>query len=110
MKLSKKTLKKLLPNLTREVQDNNAKITINSIRTEISESKTTNLTGQNPDIVDFLRRCDTEREGEEIIDFMETRGEISHNYANNLRQQLKVKGIRSFGPKKAVNYYFMRQQ
>jgi len=40
-----------------------------------------------------------------MIAYMEKRGEISKEYAQKLRAQLKRKGVRSFGPKKEENYY-----
>jgi hypothetical protein len=46
-----------------------------------------------------------EARAEEIIAYMEKRGEISNEYAQKLRAQLKRKGVRSFGPKKEENYY-----
>jgi hypothetical protein len=58
-----------------------------------------------PDVIDFIRRCDTEEQAEEIIAYMEKRGEIEKQYAERLRKQLKDKGVRSFGPKKEENYY-----
>jgi len=106
MKLTRKEFKKLFPNLAKEMQTRTGTMSINSVRTETSESKASYLTSYDPDVIDFLRRCNTKREGEEIIDFMEKRGEISHEYAEKLRNQLESKGIRSFGPKKEVNYYF----
>jgi len=36
---------------------------------------------------------------------MEKRGEISRNYAQKLRTQLKKKGVRSFGAKRDDGYY-----
>ena len=36
---------------------------------------------------------------------MESRGEISGEYAGRLRKQLKEKGVRSFGSKKEEDYY-----
>jgi hypothetical protein len=51
-------------------------------------------------VIDFLRRCDTEEQGLEIIDYLKKRGEISEKYATELKMQLLRDGIRSFGPKK----------
>lgn len=105
--MTKKELKKMLPSIAKEMQVKNTTgtITINSVRTEESK-QTSHFTGYNPDIVDFLRRCNTDRDGLEIINFMEKRGEINHKHAEKLLKQLKEKGIRSFGPKKETNYYF----
>jgi hypothetical protein len=60
----------------------------------------------NPQAVDFLRRCDTEAQAEEIISYLEKKGEISKEYATELRVQLKTDGVRCFGPKKEENHYF----
>jgi hypothetical protein len=63
-----------------------------------------------PDVIDFIRRCDTEEQAEEIIAYMEKRGEIEKQYAERLRKQLKDKGVRSFGLKKEENYYLKHGQ
>jgi len=63
---------------------------------------------RNPDVISFIRRCDTDEQALEIINFMEKRGEITPEYASQLRSQLREKGVRSFGPKKEPGYYFHR--
>lgn len=60
----------------------------------------------NPQAVDFLRRCDTEAQAEEIITYLEKKGEITREYACELRAQMKKDGVRCFGPKKEENHYF----
>jgi hypothetical protein len=60
----------------------------------------------NPQAIDFLRRCDTEAQAEEIIVYLEKKGEITKEYAGELRAQLKKDGVRCFGPKKEENHYF----
>jgi len=37
---------------------------------------------------------------------LEKRGELTKEYAAELREQLKKEGVRSFGSKKEENYYF----
>jgi len=106
MKLTRKELEKMFPNLNKEMQDKTGSVSIDSVQTEPSEPNP--LRGYNPDVVDFLRRCENDGEGEEIIDFLEKRGEISSNYAVTLRRQLQEKGIRSFGLKKEVDYYLKK--
>jgi hypothetical protein len=103
MKETKKEFEELFPSLSKELRGKKGRMTINAVRSEASEPRS--LRGYNPDVVDFLRRCDGEKEGKEIINFMEKRGEISHKYAIKLRRQLKKQGIRSFGSKKEANYY-----
>jgi hypothetical protein len=60
----------------------------------------------NPQAVDFLRRCDTEAQAEEIIVYLEKKGEITKEYAGELSAQMKKDGVRCFGPKKEENHYF----
>jgi hypothetical protein len=64
------------------------------------------FSGYNPSVIDFIRRCNTIKETESIISYLEKRGEITEKYGGIIRNQIKKKGIRSFGPKKFENYYF----
>ena len=106
MKLTQKELEKMFPNIRKEIQDKTGSVSIDSVQTEPPESNP--LRGYNPDVIDFLKRCENDGEGMEIIDFLEKRGEISPNYAMTLRTQLQEKGIRSFGPKKEADYYLKK--
>ena len=108
MKLDRKTFKKLFPNLANELESNKHRIQINSVRTDPQASKTVvheGFVNYDPDIIDFLQRCETKEQAEEIINYMEKRREIRHQYAQKLREQLKEKGVRSFGPQKKRDYY-----
>jgi len=108
MEIDKETFRKMFPNLAKEMETGVCKITISSVRLDSDEGEKAaadKFTGYNPDVIDFLRRCDNEDQAEEIIAYLEKRGEISRNYALNLRKQLKEKGVRSFGPKKEEAYY-----
>jgi len=105
----KEKFRKLFPNLAKELESEENKITINSVRTDIQtgeKAASERFVHYMPDVIDFIRRCDTEEQAEEIIAYMEKRGEIRKQYAERLRRQLKDKGVRSFGPKKEENYYF----
>jgi hypothetical protein len=126
MAIDKESLKKMFPNLYRELEQGEVKISIDSVRrnpqeaetetTEAAEKQevepkaaTTNpdkLRHFNPTAVDFIRRCDTEAQAEEIIVYLQKKGEITEEYAEELRCQLKQEGVRSFGPKKEENHYF----
>jgi len=109
VQFDKETFKKLFPNLFEELDSDENKIAINSVRTDVPTGEravSERFTNYMPDVIDFIRRCDTEEQAEEIIAYMEKRGEIKQQYAQKLRKQLKKKGIRSFGPKKEENYYF----
>ena len=48
-------------------------------------------------------------QAEEIINYLEKRCEISSEFAKNLRNQLKTKGVRSFGMKKEDEYYLKQE-
>jgi hypothetical protein len=120
MAIDKKSLKKMFPNLYKELETGDVKVPIDAVRknpheaenaeVEEDEFEPTELPDKfrhfNPSAVDFIRRCDTEAQAEEIIAYLQKKGEITQEYAEELRCQLKQKGVRSFGPKKEENYYF----
>jgi hypothetical protein len=105
----KESFKKMFPNLAKELQTDDNKVQVNSVRTsqEDGEKAATSQSFDDymPDVIDFIRRCDTKEQAEEIICYMEKRGEIDEKYAQKLREQLKEKGVRSFGTKKEHDYY-----
>ena len=108
MEIDKETFKKLFPNLATELESDKNKVAINSVRTDTQtgeKAHSRNFVNYIPDVIDFIRRCDTVQQAEEIIAYMEKRKEITKQYAKKLRKQLKEKGLRSFGPKKEENYY-----
>jgi hypothetical protein len=128
MAIDKKSLKKMFPNLYRELETGEVKVPINALRKnplefeeataneqseefkiekDLSYSETPDkLRHFNPSAVDFIRRCDTEVQAEEIIVYLHKRGEITSEMAKKMRCQLKRDGVRSFGPKKEENHYF----
>lgn len=98
----------MFPSLARELGSDENKVTVNSVRTDnqVAERSVSERSDHyNPDAVDFIRRCDTEQQAEEIIAYLEKRGELGKPHALRLRRQLKEKGARSFGPKKEHDYY-----
>jgi hypothetical protein len=105
----KKSFKKMFPNLSKELELEDSKVAINSVRTDAEAAEnamTDKFRNYNPTVVDFIRRCDTETQAEAIIAYLEKRGEVTEEYAEELRRQLKKEGVRSFGVKKEENYYF----
>lgn len=124
MAIDKKSLKKMFPNLYRELEEGENKVSIDAVRKDALSAEeaaceecdeeefvpcnetSDKLRHFNPTVVDFIRRCDTEAQAEEIIAYLQKKGEISEECANELRCQLKRDGVRSFGPKKEENYYF----
>ena len=109
MEIDKKSFKKMFPNLSEELEGGDSKVAIGAVRTD-SETAEKSLSDKfrnyDPTVVDFIRRCDTEAQAEAIIAYLEKRGELTKEYAAELRDQLKKEGVRSFGSKKEENYYF----
>jgi hypothetical protein len=108
---NKKSFKKMFPNLSKELELEDSKVAINSVRTDSETAENAipdKFCHYNPTLVDFIRRCDTNAQAEEIIAYLEKRGEVTTEYAEELRQQLKKEGVRSFGAKKEENYYFKK--
>ena len=109
METDRKSFKKMFPNLSEELEGGEGKVSIDSVRadTEAAEEATPDkFRHYDPTVVDFIRRCDTEEQAEEIIAYLEKKNEVTKEHAAKLRKQLKRKGVRSFGPKKEENYYF----
>jgi hypothetical protein len=111
--LNRETFKKMFPNLAKELDSDESKVSVNSVRTDArtgEQAVSERFVHYSPDVIDFIRRCDTEEQAEEIIAFMEKRCEIEKLYAEKLRKQLKSKGVRSFGPKKEEDFYLKHGQ
>ncbi|MFB0567173.1 MAG: DUF2095 family protein [Candidatus Bathyarchaeia archaeon] len=108
MEIDKKKFKRMLPNLAKEIGETQQRVAISSVRSDVNaaeKASSRRFVNYMPDVVDFIRRCDTEQQAEEIIGYLEKRTAISPDYAQRLRKQLKEKGVRSFGPKKEDGYY-----
>ena len=108
MKFDEEKFKKTFPNLARELGSSEHRTSINSVRTDTQTGEkavSKRFVDYMPDVIDFIRRCDTEEQAEGIVVYMEKRGEIEKQYAEKLRKQLREKGVRSFGPRKEENYY-----
>lgn len=111
MEIDKKSFKKMFPNLSDELEGEENKVPIDSVRTDsetVEKAMPDELRHYEPTVIDFLRRCTTEAEAEEIISYLEKRGELTKEYATKLKKQLRKEGVRSFGPKKEENYYFKK--
>ncbi len=128
--MEKKDLKKMFPHLYEELEEGEVKVPIDAVRKNAAEAESEfndecgcdeqveaerevaeciepdKLRHFNPQALDFLRRCDTNAQAEEIITYLEGKGEITKDYAHELRCQLVRDGVRSFGPKKEEYHYF----
>jgi hypothetical protein len=108
MEIDNGTFKKVFPHLTEEMEAKESKEAINSTNLGSLTGErvsTKRFDDYNPDVIDFICRCDNEDQAQEIINYIEKRGEIDQEYAQKLRTQLKKKGVRSFGAKREEGYY-----
>ena len=110
MEFDKKRFKQMFPHLADEMHNGESQVSISSVRTDANvgermATSTKRFDNYMPDVIDFLRRCDNEKQAEEIIEYLHNRDEITADHAQRLKKQLKAKGVRSFGPKKQDDYY-----
>ena len=108
MKIEKKRFRGMFPHLAEELEGKEHATPITSVRSDLQtgeRASSEKFVSYMPDVIDFIRRCDNEEQAEEIINYLEKRGEVDREYARRLRRQLKDKGVRSFGPKKEEDYY-----
>ncbi len=109
----------MFPKLYNELEEGENKVSIDSVRktpeeeaeelqdaVEFEQSLPDKFRHFSPSAVDFIRRCDTDEQAEEIIAYLEKKGELSCEEAKKMRCQLKNEGLRSFGCKKEKDYYF----
>ncbi len=114
----------MFPNLIKELEEGDSKVKIDSVRANTAQGEEgineadDALTEEaeaalpdkfrhyNPTAVDFIRRCDSAAQVEEIVIYLLKRGEITKEYAAEIRRQIKKDGLRSFGPKKEEGDYF----
>lgn len=76
-------------------------------KTEIQGEEFT-LSGFIPTAEDYIQRCSSEEEAEEIIAYLEKKGELDKEQAITLRTKLKSEGLSSFGEKRSSGYYERR--
>lgn len=108
MEIEKKRFQTMFPNLSQEIEQEPHGVGISSVRSDLPTSEKASaktFAGYVPDAIDFIRRCDNEKQAVEIIDYLKKRQEISSAYAQKLKKQLNEKGVRSFGAKKQADYY-----
>jgi hypothetical protein len=124
METKRKSMKKMFPNLIRELEGGENKVRIDSIRANAAKAEETLGSSEepllaeaenaiadkfrhySPTVIDFIRRCDNSIQAEEIISYMQQRGELTEEYACEIREQLRKQGVRSFGSKKDADFYF----
>ena len=109
--LSEKILERL-PHLANEVKSSEPGARVGGVRWEETDRTRQPVStgehrfaGYSPDVIDFIRRCSSEDEALEIINYLERRGEIKAHHAKELRDQLQRRGVRSFGTQKSWGHY-----
>ncbi|MCF2135740.1 MAG: DUF2095 family protein [Candidatus Thorarchaeota archaeon] len=105
--MERKDFEKAFPALSDEMATGETKTyRIAGVRQEMNESRSP---GEKetylPDVVDYIRRCDTVSQAVEIIEYLLKRGELTKSQASSIKRQLKSEGLRSFGAKKERDYY-----
>ena len=102
-----KSFKKKYPNLFKEIDNLSPSMQLHLEPTENpTKSQETNpLQGFLPSAIDYIRRCSTLEEAQEIITYLESRKQITSEEAHKLKTQLHTQGIESFGSKKTWGYY-----
>lgn len=98
--------KKKYPRLAEEMEKGVSKADVEFEVAEPAPSR--KFAGFNPGAIDFIRRCKNDDQTYEIIEYLEKRGEVSKEEAENMCAQLKESGVRSFGPLKKAGYYDQR--
>ncbi|MEM2871360.1 MAG: DUF2095 family protein [Candidatus Caldarchaeum sp.] len=105
MEIDVEEFKKRFPALYRELSGGKSSVGVGGVRTSSAEAEK-EASARTPTVIDYLRRCDTDEQGREVVEYLLSRGELSKDYAEILLSQLKEKGIRSFGSRKELGHYF----
>jgi len=96
-------LRRKYPNLARELEERIMCVEVRGSRKSDEEFQV-----GMPDAVDYIRRCKSVQEAEEVKNFLERTNQISRTKADELREQLYSQGLESFGPRKEFGYYTKR--
>jgi len=97
--------KDVFPALFREIKDGEKGIMEKEQHTSAGSKKERKFKGYTPSAIDFICRCTSKQEAEEVIDYLLRKGEITEEYANNLKKQLQEKGLEYFGENRTPGYY-----
>ncbi|MHA1198359.1 MAG: DUF2095 family protein [Candidatus Heimdallarchaeaceae archaeon] len=93
------------PVLFKEIVGGEENIMEDEIRTSTGSKKVRKFMAYTPGVIDYICRCSTVDEAMEIITYMQLKGDISENHADQLRKQLQEKGLEFFGEHRAPGYY-----
>ncbi len=101
--MEKKEFKKKFPKLAAEMERGEGRADIEFQAEKPTPSR--KFAGHDPDAIDFIRRCTTEDQAYEIIEYLEKRGEVTKEAADELCKKLREEGLRSYGRKKDHGFY-----
>ncbi|MFW9906348.1 MAG: DUF2095 family protein [Candidatus Thorarchaeota archaeon] len=116
--ISIEKIREKFPALYGELTNNKMSVRIDEVRDESHSFSSKEDESQfldpfsnyEPNIFDFLARAQTDEEGLEIIDFLNTQGQISAEIAEELTEKIKISGIQCFGPQRSDNYYHRKSE
>ncbi len=101
--MEKKEFKKKFPKLAAEIESGEGKADIEFGAERPAPSR--KFAGHEPVAIDFIKRCTTEDQAYEIIEYLEKRGEVTKEAADELCKQLREEGLRSIGREKEHGFY-----
>lgn len=102
MSMSVDEFRRKYPNLAREVLDGQGASL--SLRVDVGFSDP--WRGYLPGVYDYLRRCKSVQEAEEVLEYLVRHGEISSEDADEIRRIIREKGLEYFGKRKEDDYYY----
>jgi hypothetical protein len=110
VEIDKREFKRRFPNLAEEIESRRGTFDIANVDgvNIVEKAGIDSFAGHIPTAIDYLRRCDNDEQAEATINYLEKKGEITREYADQLRKSLREHGIRGFGPKKEDDYYLRR--
>jgi hypothetical protein len=101
--------KRRFPNLAKEIELGSGTFDLGGVDgADIFRKARDSFAGYMPTAIDYLRRCDDEKQAEETIDYLEKKADITGEEAGQLRKKLKEQGLRSFGTRKENDYYLKK--
>ena len=107
-RMEKEIFKKFFPHLAGEMENWVSRVKLGDTEEDEGDGAPVNSrkwAGHEPDVVDFIQRCETAEQAREIIEYMEAKGEITSDRATILRRQLMEEGLESFGKRKDEGFY-----
>lgn len=105
--MEREQFKKLFPHLVEEMENGRSKAELsdNFETDNFPRGKKRRWVGYDPDAIDFIRRCETIEQAREVVEYLESKGEITSDRAIEIQKQLDIEGLRSFGAKKEKGFY-----